>query len=389
VASPEDAIRRVIEESLDSRRAEQKSCLAVGVRDPLPVARADLLYLWDDYRTEYLDFAAQMNPLGHRPQKVHSQVSDHLRYYGFTAAQGQHLLRWPVSYASALSASVTRPEQEPRRVLFCEGEREAVLAAIRVAASTSYPLPAVAVLGGSYDWLPSPHIYYPENFDPADAEWDRIRVLLLDLVDASGQPLRPAVVRSWMLASREHGVPVVIDESRTGFGRTGTLWGQEHTGLFADLTVLGGPVGGGLPLGAVVAAPEFFDLHPELLDVSPQSGHPWACAAGQSVFEEIHPGLLHHVTDSAKALIAALDALVAQFPDILTGHHGVGLLRGLRFATSTDAARFPVSVRGRGLHVAPAVGDTVLLAPPLVASEHEVTRGVDVIADLLMSWEDA
>lgn len=385
MASPEDSIRRVIDESVAARLSDQQSRMAIQVPDPLPLARADLLYLWDDYRTEMLDFAALNNPVGHRFGVAFNAVSDHQRYYSFTAPQGQHLLRWPVSYARALSESFSGSEDPPRQVLYAEGEREAVRMAVDLACRRT-SRPNLAVIGTGHDWLGQTWSY-GWDFDPVDALWEKLGAVLISPVDGENQVIRNGVVRRWMLAGREKGVPVIYDESRTGFGRLGVLWGQERSGLVADLTVLGGPVGGGLPLGAVIAAPEYFTgLWPS--DVSPQAGHPWACAAGQSILEAVHPGVLGHVNDAAQALTTALDELVAQFPSRLSGHHGAGLLRGLRFGSLADAARFPVSARSHGLHLAPAVGPTVPLAPVLISSVHEVTRGVDLMADLMMSWED-
>lgn len=378
MSTPEDSVRRIVAEAIAARHADQQSFLAATVPDPLPVARADLLYLWDDYRFELLDFAAVSQPLGHRPEPVLAAVADHMAHYGLTAPQGQHLLRWPVSYAKKLSEAFSGP-QDPCRVLFCEGQRDAVLQACRLAS----PERPVAVLDtGCHDGLPVPHrMITPTAWSGVD--WSEFGALLVSTVTTAAHPVLG--VREMMLVARTAGVPVIVDESVTGFGRTGSLWGQERIGLVADLTVLGGPVGGGLPLGAVVGPKSFFEA---VTESGPHAGHPWACAAGQVTLESLHPGVLEHVLESGDVFCAALDGLVGQFGHRLSGHHGTGLLRGLRFADPRDAARFPVEVRSRGLHVAPAVGSTVVLAPVLVSSTHEVTRGVDLIADLLMSWED-
>lgn len=378
MSNPEDSVRRIVSEAVAARSADQQSFLAASVPEPLSVARADLLYLWDDYRTELLDFAALSQPLGHRPEPVLGALTDHMVHYGLTAPQGQHLLRWPVSYARKLSEAFSGPE-DPHRVLFCEGQRDAVLRACQLAS----PERPIGVLDtGWHGWLPLPsRMITPTAWSSVD--WSAIGALLLSTVTTAAHPMLG--LREMILLARTAGVPVIVDESVTGFGRTGSLWGQEHLGLIADLTVLGGPVGGGLPLGAVVGAPRFLQ---KVTESSPHAGHPWACAAGQVTLQSLHPGVLEHVIESGTLFAEALDGLVGQFPDRLRGRHGVGLLQGLRFADPADAERFPVAVRSRGLHVAPAVGSTVVLAPVLVSSTHEVTRGVDLIADLLMSWED-
>jgi 4-aminobutyrate aminotransferase-like enzyme len=252
--------------------------------------------------------------------------------------------------------------------------------AIRIAAAGK----PVAVLDtGWHTWLVSDTARLVPPVDWSSLPWATYGALLLSVVDTTGQPVLG--VREAMLCARTAGVPVIIDESVTGFGRLGTLWGQEKVGLVADLTVLGGPCGGGLPLGVVVGLADFFDGP---LDVSPQSGHPWPCAAGATTLQNVHPGVLDHVKESAQVLSDSLTQLVDQFPHRLDGHHGDGLLRGVRFTDPKRAEMFPLSARGHGLHLAPAVGNTVVLAPVLIASTYEVTRGVDIMADVLMSWED-
>lgn len=386
MTKPDEAIRKIIdEEAVLPRLADRNAYLALRDDHPLPVARADLLYLWDDYRGEYLDWATGGTPLGHAHPVVVQAVAEHARYYGFTAPQGHHLLRWPVEYAKSLSRRFTGQEENLRRVLYCEGEREAVRVACDLAMRRT-GIPHVAVVGPGTDWLGQTW-RYPWDFDPAGALWASIGAVLISPVSANARVIGRGQARRWILAAREAGRPVVYDESRTGFGRLGTVWGQERTGLTADLTVLGGPAGGGWPLGAVIGPAEYFtDLDPAA--VSPQAGHPVACCAGAVSLDVLSLGVLEYMDDTVPLLERGLDDLVAQFPAHLTGQHGVGLLRGLRFTSDTAAARFAVDCRAQGLYVGPPVGHTVVLAPALITSTNEMTRGVDLIAATLLAWED-
>ena len=384
MTNPDEAIRKIIdEESVLPRQRDQDTYLASAGQHPLSVGRADLLYLWDDYRTEYLDFAALVNPVGHHHPLVAQAVTEHDRYYGHTAPQGQHLQRWPVEYAKQLSDCFTGREETPRRVLYCEGEREAVRSAIDLAVRRT-EMPHVAVVGTGHDWLGQTWSYN-WDYDPAEALWASIGAVLISPVDHQARTIPPGVARRWMLAARAENVPVIYDESTTGFGRLGTMWGQEKSGLTADLTVLGGACGGGLGLGAVVAPPEFFATN---LDVSPQAGHPWACSAGSTTLDVIGVGVLEYMEDTAKLLTQGLAEVLTQFPAHLSAAHGTGLLHGLVFASPDKAARFALDCRAHGLYVAPPVAATVVLAPPLIISTNEVTRGVDLIAATLLSWDD-
>jgi 4-aminobutyrate aminotransferase-like enzyme len=383
---PDESVRTIIDEALAPRFADADTYLVASRPDVLPVARAELLYLWDDYRTEYLDFASLLNPVGHSHPMVKAAVIEHGRYYGLTAPQGHHLLRWPVQYAKNLSERFSSQTQTARQVLFTEGEREAVLVAARMTRrwASNKAMPLAVVNSGWHDWLPIDTFSYPfSGFLPEGVLWDRVSGLLLSLVDRRGAPMPEA--RDWMLAAREAGVPVIVDESVTGFGRLGHLWGQDRTGLLADITVLGGACGGGYPLGAVIATPDWFTT----TDVSPQAGNPVACSAGAHTLDVIEMGVCEYMEESAPILTKGLVELCAQFPKYLRSHHGDGLLQGLVFDTADHAARFALDARAHGLYVAPPVGDTVVLAPVLITSTNEMTRGVDLMAATLMGWDDS
>lgn len=381
MSDPDEVLRRSVAEHLAPRLDDHATFLACADPDPLTVTRSDLLYLWDEYGIEYLDFATLTNPLGHRYHLILAVLSDQLRYHLNTAPPGQHLHRWAVQYAKDLAKAFSLPDGKPRKTLFCESERVAVWQAVTLAGFHSGKRIAV-VDTGWYDWLPDRDLL--NTFDVDRLDPDRHGAVLLNPVDTAAAPVENA--REWILTARDKGITVIVDESVTGFGRWGTLWGQERVGLVADVTVLGGAVGGGLPLGAVVAAPDFFD--PDMTDLTEQAGHPMACAAGLNIMIGLGLRVFDHLNELIPALSNALSDVVSQFSDVLVSHHGVGMWRGLRFADRALAASFPRAARDHGLHLAPARGDTILLAPALISSPNEVTRGVDVIADTLLSWND-
>lgn len=387
MTKPDEAVRKIIDDTVGPRLDDYQTYLAAAGQNPVPVARADLLYVWDEYRTEHLDWATLGHPLGHGHPIVMQSVQEHHRYYGHTGPQDQHVHRWPVEYAKRLSKQFTGQDETPRRVLFCEGEREAVTVAVRSACAATGQHPSnVVVLADhpAYDWLGDTN-RYPWGFDPADVRWQTAGALLIDPVSPQAQVMPPDQLRRWALAARAASVPVIVDESRSGFGRLGVMWAQQRTGLIAEMTVLGGPVGGSYPLGAVVAPARFFPADP---DVSAQAAHPVSCCAGAAHLTATELGVLDYMQESGKRLTDGLGELVDQFPHHLAARHGEALLHGLRFHTADAAHRFTLDCRPRGLYVAPPVGDTVVVAPALITSTNEMTRGVDLIAATLMGWDD-
>lgn len=386
----DDKLKAAIDEAIAPLVADHRKYL-VDVNAPLlPVSRADLHYVFDQYGTQLLDFSADMAPVGHRHPFVHDAIREHLDYYLRTARVGEHVLRWPVEYARDLVATFTEEDDEPdHKVLYTEGEREAVLTAIEAARSVTNRDFFAVVDTDIHDWVylaskADAYLLPFEDFFLDEFVWDDKAALLLSLVTRDGRVLEPKWVQEVADRCAEHGVMLIVDESRTGFGRLGTMWGQHHADVDADLTVLGGPVGGGLALGAVVGRPaKFGALVP---DVSPQAGSPVACAAGAGVLRAVNPGVVEHAKEAGGTMDDALNELVNQFPEYVVATYGTGLLRVIEFQSDPLAREFEIDVRRHGLLVSEPVGSSLVLTPPLIASEMEIKRGVDLMADTLLEW---
>ena len=137
-------------------------------------------------------------------------------------------------------------------------------------------------------------------------------------------------------ACDEHGALLIFDEVQTGMGRTGTLWGYEQTGVRPDLMTVAKALGGGLPIGALIAAPEHSDVFAPGDHGSTFAGGPVPAAAAHAVLDVMAaPGFFDHV--------AAMGELLSE---------GLRELPGVR------------EVRGRGLMIAAEVDGG---APALVA----------------------
>lgn len=388
--SPEEALRKVIDDGLAPVISDHYEYLANAAGPTLPVARAELHYVSGHYHSPLLDFAADMMPVGHRNAAVVEAIKFHLEYYVRTGPVGRHVVRWPIEYAKKIAQSFVLDEehQSAPQVLFTEGEREAVTVAIDAARAFSQRCKVVLVDTGRHDWYRSSYSDDTRtlSLDEADHDWIDTGALLMSPTTTDGRVLSAGWLRTIAAQAKAHGVPVIFDESVTGFGRTGTMWSQHNVGVMSDLTVLGGPVGGGMALGAVVGPPEYF--HPARFDVSPQAGSSLACTAGAATMNLIIPGVLEHIRSAGAATGVALADLVEQFPAYLTSQRGVGLFRTVEFQNAEMAKKFEVDARRHGLLTAPPVESSVVLTPTLIASEVEVLRGVDLIAAVLLEWQE-
>ncbi|GMG82982.1 aspartate aminotransferase family protein [Paralimibaculum aggregatum] len=175
----------------------------------------------------------------------------------------------------------------------------------------------------------------------------------------------------------ERGVLLMFDEVQCGMGRTGHLFAHEAAGVVPDVMMVAKGIGGGFPLGAVLAteaaaAPMGVGSHG-----STYGGNPLACAVGLAVMEEVaDAGFLASVRARAGFLSQRLAELAAGHPAVIAEIRGEGLMRGLRIAEPHAAADLVAAGRAAGLLTVPAAENVVRLLPPLTVSEDEIAEAV-------------
>ncbi|MEM9147844.1 MAG: aspartate aminotransferase family protein [Pseudomonadota bacterium] len=175
----------------------------------------------------------------------------------------------------------------------------------------------------------------------------------------------------------ENGCLLVLDEVQAGMGRTGALFAHEHAEITPDIMMVAKGIGGGFPLGAVVAteaaaAPMVAGTHG-----STYGGNPLACAVGFAVLDEIaQPAFLETVRLRGSALRQGLAALQDSHPDIIEDVRGEGLMMGLKIAAGHSNAAVTAAARDAGLLVVPAAENVVRILPALTISEAELADGV-------------
>lgn len=195
----------------------------------------------------------------------------------------------------------------------------------------------------------------------------------------------PDFLRGLRALCDEHDALLVFDEVQCGLGRLGTLYAYESFGVVPDLVTLAKPLGGGLPLGAVLLNERVAALLRPGQHGSTFSGGPAACAVGLSVLETIaEPAFLARVQALGERLRAGLDALAAASP-ALGGTRGRGLMQALVLVPSRRAQVPEIVKRARanGLLVTRAGQDAVRLLPPLNCSEAEIDAGLDILKSVI------
>jgi 4-aminobutyrate aminotransferase/(S)-3-amino-2-methylpropionate transaminase len=223
----------------------------------------------------------------------------------------------------------------------------------------------------------------------------RVAAVLIEPVLGEGGfvPAPPDFLRALRRIADERGMLLVVDEIQSGFGRTGRMFAVEHAGVVPDLIAMAKSLAGGFPLSAVVGRADAMDAPAPGGLGGTYAGHPLACAAAHAVldvFEEER--LLDRARAQGEQLRARLDPLPARLPRI--GEvRGLGPMIGLELVED-PGTREPAPARTRRvLDVARERGllllrsgthdNVVRLLAPLVASEADLARGLDLLVAAL------
>jgi acetylornithine/N-succinyldiaminopimelate aminotransferase len=176
----------------------------------------------------------------------------------------------------------------------------------------------------------------------------------------------------------DQGLLLIFDEIQTGLGRTGKFFAYDWLGVKPDIMTVAKALGGGFPVGAVLATAEAGKGMIVGTHGTTYGGNPLAMAVGnEAVGMILEPGFLDHVNRIAGYLQQQLGALVAGHPDVFESVRGQGLMLGLKM--KTDAGAFIAAARANGLIVLPAGDNVVRLLPPLTLSEDEAKEGLDLL----------
>ena len=183
----------------------------------------------------------------------------------------------------------------------------------------------------------------------------------------------------------EYGILLGLDEVQTGMGRTGKMFAHEWAGIAPDVMALAKGIGGGFPLGAVLATEAAAKHLTPGTHGTTYGGNPLACAAGNAVLDVISaPGFLENVDRKSKRLRAGLEAIAHANPHVFTEVRGDGLLLGLQCVPpQADVQNACVA---EGLLTLPASENVLRLTPPLIVTDDQCDRACEMISSACAPW---
>ena len=179
------------------------------------------------------------------------------------------------------------------------------------------------------------------------------------------------------LADR-HGLLLILDEVQCGMGRTGRLFAHEWAGITPDVMAVAKGLGGGFPVGAILATESAAAALTAGSHGTTFGGNPLAMAVANAVLDVVlADGFLDHVAVMGKHFGDRLDALAGAYPSMIAGTRGVGLMRGLKVAD--DPRVFVARLLEGGLLTVPAADHVIRLLPPLIVTDAHIEEAMTIL----------
>ena len=368
----------------------------------LEIDRAEGMYLYDEKGKAYLDLIAGIGVscLGHCHPRVVAAVKEQSERYMHTLVYGEFVLAPQVQLAGLLAAQAPDPLDS---VYFVNSGSEATEGAMKLAKRHTGRAEIIACRNayhGStqgaaslmnpttftqafYPLLPGiRHIEYNCEEDLQKIT-SRTAAVILETVQAEWGVRPPEGDYLKLLRRRcdETGTLLVLDEIQVGYGRTGSLFAFQQYGIVPDILLLAKGMGGGMPIGAFVAARDVMQSlthDPVLGHITTFGGHPVSCAAGLATLQTLlEEGWAARVKDKEQLFRSHLQH--AAIREV----RSAGLLMAVELADFATVRKVILHCLERGL-----VTDWFLfndrslrIAPPLIISEEEIARACAVILE--------
>ncbi len=406
---------------------------------PIVPARAENALVWDIEGREYLDFLsdAAVQNVGHNNPRVVNAVkrtADRLLHftfiYGFPVEPlllAEKLAEIAPMDGVKVSLGLSGSDANDGAIKFVRAYtgRRAVLSYLRSYYGSTYG--AMSVTGLDFEvrskvgqlsdvhFIPYPNCYrcpfgkepgkcrmecleyLKEKFE-GEVHAEGIALLLAEAIQGDAGMVVPpeGYFKRLKKILDEHGILLAVDEVQSGLGRTGRWFAIEHFGIEPDLVTLAKPLGGGLPISAIIGRAEIMDSLPPLGHAFTLSGNPVASAAALAVIEEIEErNLLARAERLGKKAKNRLERMKKRH-ELIGDVRGLGLMLGVDLVKDRetkerayDEARKVVwRAYELGLIVAFLQGNVLRIQPPLTIEEELLDEGLERLEEAIEDVEE-
>lgn len=370
-------------------------------RIPLAPVKGDGVRLWDADGREYLDFVSgiAVNALGHCNLAVVEAICEQ-------AGKLIHCSNLYYIESQALLAKMLIKNSVMDKAFFCNSGAEANEAAIKLArkyAKVKYgpekveiitaldsfhgrTLAAITATGQpkyqkGFEPLPAGFKYVPFNDLQAltEAIGPQTCAVMLEPIQGEGgvNVATMGYIDGVRDLCKKFGALLIFDEVQTGIGRTGRLFAYEHYDVKPDVVTLAKALGGGFPIGAMLARGEAAKVFQPGDHASTFGGNPLACAAALATLEEIIEGKVAEYTGTVgEILYRELEKLREKY-GYVKDIRGKGLLVGMEL--SIEGKKIVDACQEKGLLINCVGGYVLRFIPPLIVSSTEIRQAIGIL----------
>lgn len=381
----------------------------LNVFNPLPISftHGKGVWLYDADGKQYMDMIGgiAVNSLGHNNKDLVKAVSDQ-------AGKVIHCCNYYMIPQRSELAFKLCSNSFADKVFFCNSGAEANEAAIKIARGYFYykghpekneiitanmsfhgrTMATIAATGQEKFRIPfAPNVPGFKYVDYNDIEAveaaidEKTCAVMLELIQGESgvHPADVEYIKKLSVLCRTRGILLIFDEVQTGIGRTGRLFCYDNYGVKPDIMTLAKGLAGGVPIGAMLCTDEVATGMKPGDHGSTFGGNPLACAAGNVVIDKITgTDLLANVNSVSAFLFEKLNELKEKYGKIVDVR-GKGLLIGIEFDESIQAAGMKTRLMQEGFLVSSIGTSTIRLAPPLIITQREAAMFVTALGKIL------
>lgn len=384
---------------------DQTYVLNVYNRMNINMIKGEGTYLYDDQGNAYLDMYSgiAVNNLGHGNAAIKTAIKSQMDHYNhlsnfFPCEPVVELAKTLVAHSFASKVFFTNSGTEANEAAIKLARKYGLSKQVDKTELLSFQgsfhgrtLGSMTLTGQDKYKVPfSPllpdvkHVQFNDLCDLNAMVSDRTCAFFLEIIQGEGgiREISDAFIAELDLLSKKHDFLIVVDEIQTGLGRAGDLFAYEKYAFTPHLLTLAKSLGGGLPLGAMLVAPELESVLEPGDHGSTFGGNPLSCAAGNAVMKTLTAdGFMDEVKSKSDYLIRRLNDIAKTYPQTIKEVRGRGLIIGIEMVDDF-ANTLKVEAQTKGVLLNVTRGNVIRLLPPLTISVLEIDLFLDCFEKL-------
>ena len=299
----------------------------------------------------------------------------------FFGNSGAEAVEGCIKLARKYQSAIGHPEKW--RVIACSGSFHGRSFATLSASKNAKHLDGFGPETDGFDQVSFGNLNEIEN-----AITDETAAIIVEPIQGEGG-IRPADIKylkGLRTIADQSSLILIFDEVQTGMGRTGKLWAHEWAGIQPDVMAVAKGLGGGMPIGAIMATKDAAQGMTPGTHGSTYGGNYLSATAALTVLEEITSnGFLDHVQEVSAYLLEKGEEIVTKYPRVFQEIRGKGLMLG--FVCKVTNLDMWNKLRDAGLLTVPADDNVVRFLPPLIIERSHVDEAIGILNEVADAWE--